>query len=446
METLPARPARVVVLLLFVAGAPAWPAGPDLEKAEALLRANRAQEAYDLLEPHEFDEAGNLKYDYLLGLAALQSGRPDKASLVFERVLAVEPRYLGVRLDLGRAYYQMGDLARASQEFQIVLAQSPPPDLKAAAERHMASIAEIQRPRRLSLLAYVEVGGGRDTNVNSATSTNPILLPGAGNQPFFLDPSSVSAADNYLTGAVGGEVGYLLTPRWSVFAGADARYHSYHEVDTANYGTLDARAGIGLNLGKHFLRGIALGGRYFLDDESNRDNFGGNLEWRYQPGAQDQLSLSATYLRYRYIPEEQKINDFDLGLAGVGWLHVFGTGRTLISFNANVGYENDTEGRPDGPAWLTGGRVFVQTAVTSSLGAFATVGAQRTNYQNVNETFQVERQDWILDATLGLNWQFARDWALRPQVQLTRNDSNIEINEFNRADLSLNFRKDFRYP
>jgi tetratricopeptide (TPR) repeat protein len=446
METLPVQPARVVIILLLVAGGPAWPAGPDLEKAEALLRANRAQEAYDLLEPYEFDEAGNLKYDYLLGLAALQSGRPDKASLVFERVLALEPRYLGVRLDLGRAYYQMGDLARATQEFQVVLAQNPPPDLKAAAERYMAAIVQAQRPRRFSLLAYVEMGGGYDSNVNSATSTNPILLPGAGNQPFYLDPSSVSEDDTYLTGAVGGEVGYLLTPRWSVFAGADARYRSYHEVDTANYGTLDARAGVGLNLGKNFLRGTGLAGRYFLDDESNRDNYGGNLEWRYQPGAQDQYSVSATYVRYRYIPEEQQINDFDLSLVGLGWLHVFGNGRTLISLNANVGYEGDTQGRPDGPAWLTGGRVFVQTAVTPSLGAFATLGSQRTQYQDVNETFQVTREDWIVDATLGLNWQFARGWSLRPQVQLTHNNSNIETDEFKRADLSLNLRKDFTYP
>jgi hypothetical protein len=56
-----------------------YAAGPDLEQAEALLRASKAQQAYDLLEPHEFDEAGNLKYDYLFGLAALEAGKPEKA-------------------------------------------------------------------------------------------------------------------------------------------------------------------------------------------------------------------------------------------------------------------------------------------------------------------------------------------------------------------------------
>ena len=110
------RAVAILLLTLALAVGHAPAAAPDLAKAEELLRANRAAEAYDLLEPFEFEEAGNLKYDYLLGVAALNSGKPDKATLVFERVLALEPRYLGVRLDLGRAYFQIGDLARATQE------------------------------------------------------------------------------------------------------------------------------------------------------------------------------------------------------------------------------------------------------------------------------------------------------------------------------------------
>lgn len=87
------HPGRVVLFaLLYLLCQNLFAAGPDLQKAEELLRANKAQEAYDLLEPFEFDQAGELKYDYLLGLAALESGKSEKSSLVFERVLAVEPR------------------------------------------------------------------------------------------------------------------------------------------------------------------------------------------------------------------------------------------------------------------------------------------------------------------------------------------------------------------
>jgi len=51
--------------------------------------------------------AGNLDYDYLLGIAALDSGQPDKASLALERVLAVTPDYVGAGSILARAYFAL---------------------------------------------------------------------------------------------------------------------------------------------------------------------------------------------------------------------------------------------------------------------------------------------------------------------------------------------------
>ncbi len=439
------HPGKVVLFALYFLSQNALAAEPDLQKAEELLRANRAQEAYDLLEPFEFDQAGELKYDYLLGLAALESGQPEKSSLVFERVLAVEPRYLGVRLDLARSYFQIGDLARATQEFQAVLAQSPPPDLKANAERYLEAIEKAKTPRRFSLSAYVEIGGGYDTNVNSATADNPINLPGANNQPFFLDASSLENEDSYSTGALGTEIGYILSPRWSVYAGGDARYRGYKDIDTANYGTLDGRTGVGLNLGRHFFRLGAVGGRFFLDDKAYRDSYGANAEWRYQAGDQDQLSLNGQYVSFRQLAEALKTNDFDQGLLSIGWLHVLASGRTLFSINLNAGHEDDVGARPDGAALLGGTRVFAQTALSDKVGVFATAGAQHTKYDNVSDAFLVERADWLYDVTIGMNWQFAENWSLRPQLSYTKNESNIPLYGFKRGDVALNLRRDFRW-
>ena len=45
--------------------------GLDLELARKLIVEGKPAEAYALLEPYEFEQAGNTKFDYLLGLAAL---------------------------------------------------------------------------------------------------------------------------------------------------------------------------------------------------------------------------------------------------------------------------------------------------------------------------------------------------------------------------------------
>src|ERR1035437_9210718 len=84
-----------------------------LTEAEALIQGAKPIEAYALLDPKDFEYSGNSRFDYLLGISALDSGHPDKATLAFERVLAVDPNFAGARLDMARAYFHLGDLARA---------------------------------------------------------------------------------------------------------------------------------------------------------------------------------------------------------------------------------------------------------------------------------------------------------------------------------------------
>src|SRR5512141_635394 len=125
---------------LCMAGNGALAADLDLTRAEALMKQGKAAEAYSLLEPFEFEQSGNIKFDYLLGIAALDSGKPDKATIAFERVLAVDPNFVGARIDMGRAYYQLGDMTRAKTEFEAVLSQNPPPAAKATIDKYLAAI------------------------------------------------------------------------------------------------------------------------------------------------------------------------------------------------------------------------------------------------------------------------------------------------------------------
>ncbi len=61
--------------------------------ADALIKSGNAGAAYSLLEPLEFEHSGEERFDYLIGIAALDSGKPDKATLALERVLIVRSEF-----------------------------------------------------------------------------------------------------------------------------------------------------------------------------------------------------------------------------------------------------------------------------------------------------------------------------------------------------------------
>src|SRR5574340_1581576 len=143
-----------------------------LRDADALIKGGKPADAYALLEPLEFDRSGEVRFDYLLGIAALDSGKPDKATLAFERVLAVDPNFAGARLDMARAYYQLGDLPRAQTEFQEVLKQNPPEAARITIQKYLDAIAAAEQAKQTRISGYVEGTVGHDSNIaNSSTQT-----------------------------------------------------------------------------------------------------------------------------------------------------------------------------------------------------------------------------------------------------------------------------------
>lgn len=59
------------------------------DRAKRLLEQKQPKQAYDLLLPQEGARAGDPEFDYLLGIAAIDSGEPERGVFALERVLAV---------------------------------------------------------------------------------------------------------------------------------------------------------------------------------------------------------------------------------------------------------------------------------------------------------------------------------------------------------------------
>lgn len=424
-----------------MAGNSALAAGLDLEKADALIKQGKAAEAYSMLEPFEFEQSGNVKFDYLLGIAALDSGKPDKATIAFERVLAVDPNFAGARIDMGRAYYQLGDITRAKSEFETVLTQDPPPAAKATINNYLAAIEKQESAKKTQATGYVEAGIGHDTNVNFATSQAEIGVPALGNLIFTLNPTGVKAPDKYLAFGFGGEVTRRVSPMLAFYGGADVRSRTNDTQHSFDSVSLDARAGVALGAGANVLRLGVLGGRFDLDGKDNRDTNGVNAEWRHMFNPANQLSVFGQYARFRFEPSISA-NNFDQSTYGVNWVHIANDGKSLVSSSLFTGDERAPE-RADGGKRFSGLRLGGQMQLNEKTELFGGLGAQFSKYQLENLAFTVTRDDKQYDANLGINWHYDKLWTVRPQITYLRNNSNIVIFQFDRTDVSITLRCDF---
>ncbi|HUG75910.1 MAG TPA: tetratricopeptide repeat protein, partial [Burkholderiales bacterium] len=126
---------RAAVAVAFAASSLVAFADELTDRARRLLQERQAQQAYQLLLPQESARAGDPEFDYLLGIAALDAGEPERAVFALERVLAVQPANHVARAEIARAYLALGERDTARREFETVRAQSIPADAKATIDQ-----------------------------------------------------------------------------------------------------------------------------------------------------------------------------------------------------------------------------------------------------------------------------------------------------------------------
>ncbi len=436
-----------------------------LRDADALLKNGKPADAYALLEPIEFERSGEVRFDYLLGISALDSGKADKATLAFERVLAVDPNFAGARLDMARAYYQLGDLPRAKTEFESVLKQNPPEAARATIQRYLDAIAAYEQAKQTRVSGYVEGVIGHDSNIaNSSTQTFTFAptSPWSG-----LFPGNQLPPGTKLTGAyeginAGAEISHSLDANWGIYAGADLRQHGNMSQTPYDTVSTDGRVGVMYAEEQDIYKLSLTGGQLYTANSMRRDSFGLSAEWQHVLSPANQVSAFAQYGESRAagVPPTSPTTDAriegdtDQIVVGAGWVHILADGKQALFGSIYMGKELDVApvvspglpngGRTDGKKRFEGLRVGGQAALTDQMEGVASLGWQSATYGNLNNLIMDRRNESLYDLSVGANWHLDKLWTVKPQIAISRKNSNISLYSFDRADVSLTIRRDFK--
>jgi tetratricopeptide (TPR) repeat protein len=416
-----------------------------LARAEALSASGRLLEAYELLAGAEDAHIGVIEFDYALGRAALDAGRPDKATLAFSRVLALDPDHAGALIDTGRAYLALGDLARARSTFRSLLAFDPPPALRAQLQEYLAQ-AEPKREETASLPGFSRQGFlaatlGQSTNVNQSPTQASVFVPAIGSN-FELSKQNVKKGDIFAGISGGIDASQSLDGTFAMlFGGEFVERKNFHE-SAFDLGGVNAYLGLAASAGAHYARFQRLVGRDYLGGDSSRDldvfafNYLGPL------AADAQLLVSAQAGHLRYLPEALTIFDANFVNWGLGAARKISE-QTTVLLILSTGTQNDIGGSPNGDKRPRGVRLGAETLLQPRLKLTGSAAWERSSYSRFDEAFLAERRDsrWIFDAAL--QYALERNWFLRFGLSHADQRSNIPIYEYTRTEWWLMLRREF---
>lgn len=412
------------------------------DQARMLLDKGDAKAAYALLEPLEPQRAGDPGYDFLLGLAALETGRNTNAVFALERVLAVEPGHVRARAEIARAYMALGETGTAKQEFDSVKRQGVPPEVAATIDRLLSAIERVEDEGRTTVRGYVEATVGHDSNANSATSSRDVAVPLFGGAIFTLAPNSVRRSDSFTSVTGGVSLRKPLDREWALTAGLSASKRVNGTHDIFDTGSADAHLGVVRSYGKDVFSAALQYSQFWVDNERYREAAGFTAQWQHNYDARNQASLFFQYSDLRY--PSQDVRNADRFVLGANFAHALAGFKTVFYGGAYVGDENVRDNLfPHLGHTLWGARAGAQHEFHRDARIFANLGYEDRRYGDADPFFLKTRGDDQWNAGLGVVWTPAKNWRVTPQYQYTRTRSNIVLHDFKREVVSVTVRRDF---
>lgn len=453
--------ARVGGLAVFATAAilAAMPASADpqaIERARGLLASGNAKEAFDVLAPLQDKLTGQPEYDYLLGVAALDSARIEEAIIAFERVLALIPNHAGAQMDLARAYYASGSFDLAEAAFLKLRSANPPPAAQQAIGRYLEAIQARKQQTQAGWTGFGELGLGYDSNITGV----PVDFGAAAQQAFNLvgieaTGNSIKRSAAFMQGAIGAEYSRPLTRGWSLFGGGEGKARAYHQESDFNSVSGEVRFGGALNSGQNQWRTTA--SYLMLDQEgdapgdpkptNDRRMGGAMLDWRHAVDPKTQVGVGLQLNAVRF--PENDIEDFDQVFVSASWLKSFERAGVPLLYVTGFASEDRARNKfADGVTTksksLVGVRTYLQYSLNPKLQLFNGLGLihRRDRDEFARSTTVADGRDTYAEASVGLAWQFRERCAMRLQYAFSSNSSNIDIYDFKRHEVTSTIRCD----
>ena len=366
----------------------------------------------------------------------LQAGQAAEAAVLFEQALEADPSSVAAHLGLGRAYYALGEYARARIEFETVLQyDNLPRDLHGQTEVYDQAAEDYAAGREWRPFYYAETGIG---NYRENTSSSTDIFGGAGDH------------DTFLPIRVGGGWNKSMTERHSFNGTLDYRFRTYDESGRRNDSDLRWNLNISRPVDDDNLRFGMRGRASYRGDGQYRNDWGVFADYRVGLGDNDQVTHRRRGARAQ-VPERSAAQPHarhrrthrQLDALTGKWPDVAVARRATDTGMGDAG--------PAGRGRLVLGRQWRDRSLVQRLARrlLLVVVRQRVVRRRTSRiSAPIPTCSRSATTTCGISaaalvWGFASGWSLRPTFEYNWEDSSIDSLAYSSTELWLTVRKSF---
>jgi len=360
-----------------------------------------------------------------------------------DRVLLSQPNNHAARLELARGYFVLQQYSRSRAEFNIVLKHNPPDDVREKIYRYLDSIRLQEDRYKTTSAAYVEIGYGSDSNINSGPSNPTIIFLGQTGQ---LNAAALEQRDNYTKLKANYGISTPLTAKTSFNASINANLQNnadHSELDTATY---TESAGFRFLHAQDIYSISLIAQQFSIDGIDYRQLAGINADWSRN------LSQTSTLQAFLQLSKQdfygQEARNVNTSILGAGFNQRFKAALSPVMFTSVYIAKDSPERSSDIAKQIAerdyyGARIGTILSTSQKTSSQFSVNYQSSQYglEDINGTL---REDDYTSAELNFTWLLSRNWSLLADASYIQNDSSNTINAYDRKQFSVSLHYEMK--
>jgi hypothetical protein len=405
-----------------------------LRSSRRLIEIRQYDLAYQALNERADLYSGDIEFDYLLGIAALEHGKPEEAILALERVLINEPGNPQARAEIGRAYLLVKENKTAKRQFEAVAAQKLPPKVRTVIAQYIDALSRETNQPSMIVSPSIRIELGFDNNINVGSAEDRWLLadgtqvvPLAQSQPRKSALLGIGGALN-LTSPINGRVQWITGLRGMVH-----RYPSAHTLDQEQVGI---STGLAYRKDCHQFKMLGQYQKIHVDGDAFRDATGIIGQWQCDLSARRQVGVFAQRFELRFPKDD--VRDASRQSMGMSYAQQLSSvTNTVLLSTLQVGREYSRAGLDNLSFDFTGFRMLLSASLSVNWRGQVGINWEQRRFDGAEPLFGVTRNDRQTEVRLGLESVIDKHWTLQPQVVVTRNRSTLAPSDYRRTRAQL---------
>jgi|EP00764_Aduncisulcus_paluster_P012343 hypothetical protein len=384
------------------------------------------------------------------GMEAREKGSPYSAIESFQTILSNQPSLHRARLELAVAYMQTLQYQEAEAQAQTVL--NDPQTPASVRVSILAFLAQLKKDEEQLTPQHdhkfnLSAGVLFDSNVNVGPSSSVVNVNGTpftitGGSPVSDNALVVSGSydHSYRTGKtlrLGQSTGMLF---WQ--SGASVYHRGYDTEDDFNLDVLSLRTGPAVITNKRWRGNIALQVDHIRLGGNDLANYIGlqpSMTWSFDGSTELTVDAEFTDRNFQEAADQGRDSDYySVGIAlGKGYRN------NTVGVQAGIeGFENDAnEAEFSNNGWEVFAGVNWQVKPTTSL--FSRLSYNESDFKGVVTGVGKVRDDEQVQLIIGGKHTFANELELSAVWMRSEADSNVELYQYDRNQLSINLAKKF---